>query len=80
MASSPLANVKSIGQMLGRERAAGVAHRVQFTAPMPVPGREDGDGVDAMSLDERIITLRAAARWGMCSFRLEAHAVAEPSG
>ena len=123
MVSSPLANVKSIGQMLGRERAEGrsdsrpcgfclyelatlqlspcghlfcddcantrlcpscdvpVAHRVQFAAPMPVPGREDGDGVDAMSLDERIIKLRDGARVGKVqSFRLKAHAVAEPSG
>ena len=117
--SSPLANVKSVGQMMGREshgRAAPcgycsyelatlqlspcrhqfcnncahtrlcpscgvlVTHRMQFAAPMPVPGREDGDGVD-MSLDERIIVLQAGARWGTVnSFRLKAHAVAEPSG
>ena len=119
MISSPLANVKSVGQMIGRESrdhtapcgycsyelatlqlspcghlfcnncahtrlcpSCGVlvAHRVQFAAPMPVPGREDGDGVD-MSLDERIIVLQAGARWGTVnSFRLKAHAVAEPSG
>jgi hypothetical protein len=29
---------------------------------MPVPGREAGDGVEAMSLDGRIIKLRADAR------------------
>jgi len=29
-----------------------VAQRVRFAAPMPVPGLEDGDGVDAMSLDQ----------------------------
>jgi hypothetical protein len=58
-----------------------VAHRVRFAAPMPVPGREDDDGVEAMSLDERIIRLRAGAREGKVqSFRLRAHAVAEPSG
>jgi len=108
MDSSPLANVESIGQMMGRDRAAAgepgeadpkpcgycsyelatlqlspcghlfcndcantrlcpscgalVVHRVQFAAPMPVPGLEDGDGVEAMSLDERIIKLRADAR------------------
>jgi hypothetical protein len=105
IASSPLANVKSIRQMMGDDGAAAgkadtkpcgycsyqlaklqlspcghlfcndcantnlcpscgalVAHRVQFAAPMPVPGREDGDGVEAMSLDGRIIKLQAAAR------------------
>jgi hypothetical protein len=29
---------------------------------MPVPGREDGDGVETTSSDERIIKLRADAR------------------
>jgi hypothetical protein len=58
-----------------------VAHRVQFAASMPVPGREDSDGVEAMSLDERIIKLRAGAIEGKVnSFRLKEHAVAEPSG
>jgi hypothetical protein len=48
---------------------------------MPVPGREDGDGVDATSLDERIIKLQASAKVGeVLSFKLETHAVAEPSG
>jgi hypothetical protein len=31
---------------------------------MPVPGREDGDGVEATSPDERIIKLRADVREG----------------
>jgi hypothetical protein len=122
MELSPLANVKSIGQMMDG-RTAGkadnkpcgycsyelatlqlspcghpfcddcattrlcpscgvlVAHRTRFAAPMPVPGREDGDGVEAMSLDERIIKLRAGAREGKVhSFRLNEHAVAVPSG
>ena len=119
--SSPLANVKPIGQMISRDRAAAsnpdcgycsyglatlelspcghlfcddcantqlcpscgvlVAQRVRFAASMPVPGREDDDGVDAMSLDERIVKLQACARVGKVhSFRLKAHAVAEPSG
>ena len=48
---------------------------------MPVPGREYNDGVDAMSLDERIIKLQAGARVGkVLSFRRKADAVAEPSG
>lgn len=124
IASSPLANVKSIGQMMGRDRAATgridsrpcgycsyelatlqlspcghlfcddcantrlcpsccvpVAHRLPFAAPMPVPGREYNDGVDAMSLDERIIKLQADARVGkVLSFRRKEDAVAEPSG
>ena len=124
MVSSPLANVKSIGQMIGRDRAAAdnfdskscwycsyelatlqlspcghlfcndcantqlcpscgvlVAQRVWFAAPMPVPGREDDDGVEAMSLDERIVKLHAGARMGRVhSFRLKAHTVAEPCG
>jgi len=58
-----------------------VAQRVRFAAPMSVPGREDDDGVEAMSLDERIIKLQAGARMGKVhSFRLKAHAVAEPRG
>jgi hypothetical protein len=121
---SPLADVKSIGQIMGGDGAAAckadikpcgycsyelatlqlspcghlfcndcantnlcpscgaiVAHRVRYAAPMPVPGREDGDGVEAMSLDERIIKLRAGAREGKVhSFKLKEHAVAVPSG
>ena len=118
--SSPLANVESIGEMMGRDHNPGskscaycthelatvelspcrhlfcddcantrlcpscgvlVAQRVRFAASMPVPGWEDDDGVDAMSLDERIVKLQAGARVGKVhSFRLKAHAVAEPSG
>jgi len=44
---------------------------------LPVPSREDDDGVEAMSLDERIGKLQAGSR---CMFRLKAHAVAKPSG
>jgi len=67
-----------------------VENRERFAAPMPVPGREDADGVDAVSLtlgvvsltlDERIVKLQAGARAGKVhSFRLKEHAVAEPSG
>ena len=58
-----------------------MAQRVRFAAPMPVPGREDDDGVQAMSLDERIVKLQAGARMGKVhSFRLKARAVTEPCG
>ena len=41
-----------------------------------MPGKEDGDGVDALSLDERIVKLRAGAASGaIYSFKLRDHAV-----
>lgn len=120
MISSLLANVKSVGQIMGdRHTAVGescgycsfelaslelspcghlfcddcantrlcpscgevVAQRVRFAAPMPVPGREADDGVEAMSLDERIVKLQAAAAFGKVhSFSLKTHEVAEPCG
>ena len=89
VSSSPLANVKSIGQMIDRDRAAAgnsdskscgycsyelaiaavntcsattvqisvCAHLMVSSWPsvcgsLPVPSREDDDGVEAMSLDE----------------------------
>ena len=115
--SSPLANVKSIGQLIAQDHAAAsnpdsescgycsyglatlqllpcghlfcddtclcpscsvpVAQRVQFAAPMPVPGLEDNDGADAMSFDERIVRLRGSV---IQSFRRNEHAVADLSG
>jgi len=54
---------------------------LDMPASMPTPGQEDDIEVDAMSIDELIVKLRAGARVGrMHSFRLKAHAVAEPSG
>jgi len=48
---------------------------------MPVPDWKDDDVVDAMSLDEQIVKLRAGVRQGKVhSFRLKEHAVAEPCG
>ncbi|KAF9523328.1 hypothetical protein CPB83DRAFT_863076 [Crepidotus variabilis] len=42
----------------------------RFAAPMPMPGREQDDGVDVSSLDERIIKLQASSREGkLLSFR-----------
>lgn len=41
-----------------------------------MPGQEDGDGVDALSLDERIVKLRAGAALGtFYSFRLRDHTI-----
>ena len=53
-----------------------VTGRMRFAAGMPMPGKEDGDGVDGLSLDERIVKLRAGALSGaMYSFKLRDHAV-----
>jgi hypothetical protein len=38
--------------------------RERFAAPMPLPGKEDDDGVEAQSLDERIVKLRAGESSG----------------
>ncbi|KIK79448.1 hypothetical protein PAXRUDRAFT_834089 [Paxillus rubicundulus Ve08.2h10] len=58
-----------------------VTLRTRFAAAMPVPGNEDGDGVDALSLDERIVKLRAGAESGtVYSFRLKDHAVSALCG
>ncbi|KAF8837976.1 hypothetical protein BDN67DRAFT_972245 [Paxillus ammoniavirescens] len=55
--------------------------RTRFAAAMPMPGKEDGDGVDALSLDERIVKLRAGAESGtVYSFRLKDHAVSALCG
>ena len=61
---------------------------------MPLPGREDDDGVEAMSLDERIVKLRANAQANaanpvrdtiisfdrVVSFRLRNHAISPLCG
>ena len=55
--------------------------RERFAAPMPMPGREDDDGVEALSLDERIVKLRAGERSGtVVSFRLGNHAISPLCG
>ena len=55
--------------------------RERFAAPMPMPGREDDDGVEALSLDERIVKLRAGERSGtVVSFRLRNHAISPLCG
>jgi hypothetical protein len=55
--------------------------RKRFTAAMPAPGKEDDDGVEALSLDERIVKLRAGGRSGtVVSFSLRNHAISELCG
>ena len=55
--------------------------RERFAAPMPFPGREDDDGVEAMSFDERIVKLRAGASSNkVVSFRLRNHAISPLCG
>ena len=41
---------------------AAIAGRKRFAAAMLAPGMEDADGVDALSLDDRIVKLRRGAR------------------
>ena len=53
-----------------------VTSRKRFAAAMPLPGKEDNDGVEALSLDERIVKLRDGERSGtVVSFRLKNHAI-----
>ncbi|KIJ11830.1 hypothetical protein PAXINDRAFT_101511 [Paxillus involutus ATCC 200175] len=53
-----------------------VTLRTRFAAAMRIPGKEDGEGVDALSFDERIVKLRAGAQLGtLYSFRLRDHAI-----
>jgi predicted Zn-ribbon and HTH transcriptional regulator len=55
--------------------------RKRFAAAMPLPGKEDDDGVEALSLDERIVKLRAGVRSGtVFSFRLKNHAISDLCG
>ncbi|KIJ11855.1 hypothetical protein PAXINDRAFT_15306 [Paxillus involutus ATCC 200175] len=58
-----------------------VTLRTRFAAAMRMAGKEDGDGVDALSLDERIVKLRAGAQSGtVFSFRLKDHAISALCG
>ena len=55
--------------------------RERFAAPMPLPGKEDDDGAEALSLDERIVKLRAGESSGtVVSFRLRNHAISPLCG
>jgi hypothetical protein len=55
--------------------------RKRFAAAMPLPGNEEDDGVEALSLDERIVKLRAGERSGwVVSFRLRDHAISALCG
>jgi len=50
--------------------------RKRFAAGMRLPGEEEEDGVEALSLDERIVKLRAGVSLGnVLTFRLRAHAI-----
>ncbi|TFK70051.1 hypothetical protein BDN72DRAFT_839485 [Pluteus cervinus] len=51
-----------------------VTSRQEFAARMRLPGHEDGGGVDPLSMDERIVTLkRVAGTKEIISFRLREH-------
>jgi ubiquitin len=51
-----------------------ITSKKRFAAAMPMPGKEDDDGVDAFSLDERIVMIKAAAEKGkVVSFKLRKH-------
>jgi len=55
--------------------------RKRFAAAMPLPGKEDNDGVEALSLDERIVKLRGGEMSGkVISFRLKKHAISPLCG
>jgi hypothetical protein len=50
--------------------------RNRIAAAMRLPGEEEGDGVEALSLDERIVKLRAGEHSGtVLTFRLREHAI-----
>ncbi|TFK70048.1 hypothetical protein BDN72DRAFT_568256 [Pluteus cervinus] len=53
-----------------------VTSRQRFAAQMRLPGQEDGDGLDSLSLDERIVALkRVAGTNEIISFKLHEHNV-----
>jgi hypothetical protein len=55
--------------------------RKRFAVAMSLPWKEDNDGVEALSLDERIVKLRAGESSGtVVSFRLRNHAISPLSG
>ncbi|KIJ10347.1 hypothetical protein PAXINDRAFT_102032 [Paxillus involutus ATCC 200175] len=81
---TPLTDVRSIVQ-IDAARASTSSRLatllMRFVAAVLVPGDEDGDGVEALSLDERIVKLRAGAESGtVYSFRLRDHAISALCG
>ncbi|KIL67239.1 hypothetical protein M378DRAFT_159641 [Amanita muscaria Koide BX008] len=58
-----------------------IMSKTRFSAPMVRPGNEEEDGVDALSLDERIIKLQVAAQRGkVLSFTLAQRKVSQLCG
>jgi len=58
-----------------------VTGRMRFAAPMAAPGQEADDGIEAMSLDRRIVMLQQGARMGQVhSFRERADAISPLCG
>ncbi|KAF8837343.1 hypothetical protein BDN67DRAFT_909423, partial [Paxillus ammoniavirescens] len=80
---TPLTDVRSIAQ-IDTARASTRGRLVlltRFVAGVLMPSKEDGDGVEALSLDERIVKLRAGAESGtVYSFRLRDHATSALCG
>ncbi|KIJ10364.1 hypothetical protein PAXINDRAFT_16655, partial [Paxillus involutus ATCC 200175] len=81
---TPLTDVRSVSQIdAARASTSGrlVTLWTRFVAAMLMSGKEDGEGVDALSLDERIVKLRAGAQSGtVYSFRLRDHATSALCG
>ncbi|KIJ11853.1 hypothetical protein PAXINDRAFT_83864, partial [Paxillus involutus ATCC 200175] len=74
---TPLTDVRSIAQIdAARASTRGrLGLLTRSVAAVLMPSKEDGDGVEALSLDERIVKLRAGAESGtVYSFRLRDHA------
>ncbi|KAF8837974.1 hypothetical protein BDN67DRAFT_1013451 [Paxillus ammoniavirescens] len=81
---TPLTEVQSIAQV-DAARASTNSRLVtlwrRFIAGRLMPGKDDGDGVEALSLDERIKKLRAGVESGtVYSFRLRDHATSALCG
>lgn len=56
-----------------------VQRRERFAAPMPLPGNEAEDGIEASSLDARIVKLKRCAERGVVgTFRLDSKRVSFP--
>ncbi|KAF9059088.1 hypothetical protein BDP27DRAFT_1407834 [Rhodocollybia butyracea] len=60
---------------------AKVERKKRISAPMPEPGEEDEDGIDDLTMDERIIELKRCAQRGIvATFRLKKFSVSPLSG
>ncbi|KAF9059089.1 hypothetical protein BDP27DRAFT_523866 [Rhodocollybia butyracea] len=58
-----------------------VERKTRISAQMPKPGEEDEDGIDDLSMDERIIELKRCAQRGtVATFRLKKFSVSPLSG